>query len=522
MGMKPSRRDDSAASKPPGVPLLMALLARFSGAFLLASGLFALAALLAFGTFARQTPLGIAFLGGGFVCLALWLVGRFLERGTPQSGTNLSFARDVSARGRTLVAFNALASTLLLAVVLVGANWLAARHHHTFDLTSNRSNSLSDQTLKTLDRVPSNLRFTYFYATAQSDPNIQNLLGAYARASNRVRVEVVSALREPSRVPRGFNGAPLIVAQFEGAKTGAAPQEISVPDESNVTSAILKILDPKARTLYFLQGHGEVAPTQLAVLQVALEAQNYTLKTLSLQVKGAKIPSDCAALLVLAPQVDFSAGEAKILSTYAASQGHLVALLSPTRTSLPRVAAWIKSFGLVMRDGFVFDRAFQNPQWPVGARGDIRRHPILRGVSADCVFPGSVPLQIAPVAPGLSPLFVSSSQSQAVLPAGKIVSSGPFVLAAASERGRSRAVICASAALSVGEGLSLFGNKSFLLSSLNWTVGNDALVSIPPKAPVQNTLQMPEVAARFASLLCAVVLPLLALGAGALVWWKRR
>jgi ABC-type uncharacterized transport system involved in gliding motility auxiliary subunit len=33
---------------------------------------------------------------------------------------------------------------------------------------------------------------------------------------------------------------------------------------------------------------------------------------------------------------------------------------------------------------------------------------------------------------------------------------------------------------------------------------------------------MPDVTARFASLFSVMVLPLLALGIGALVWWKRR
>ena len=495
--------------------------ARFAGAFLLAAGLFALAALLAFATFARQTPMGIAFISGGFVCVAAWFLGRLQRRASQKMKGIAAPERDLAARGRNLLAFNALASTFLLGVVLIGVNYFAARRHLTFDLTRDRSNSLSEQTQKILEKLPANLRFTYFYASAQSDSNIQNLLNAYARASDRVRVETVSALREPSRVPPGFNGAPLVVARLDDAKS-SPPQEITVPDEQNTTSAILKLLNPKARTLYFLKGHGEVAPAQLAGLQVALEAQNYTLKTLTLQTRSAAIPADCAALLLVAPQVDCSAAELEILERNARGQGRMVFLLSPTRQKMPRFERLVAFYGLKVGAGYVFDRAFQNPQWPVGVRGDAMRHPILRGVSADCVFPGSVPLKIAPNAPGLVPLFESSAASQAVFGAGKILDKGPFVLAAASERGENRALICASATVAVGEGLALFGNKSFLLSGVNWTVGNDALISISPKSATQNTLQMPDVVARFASLLCALVLPLLALGAGALVWWKRR
>ncbi len=492
------------------------LWARLAGAWLIASGLFALAALVALGTFGRQTALGNAFVGGGAACLLLWLVGRAKTRtsATPQR------PRDVAARGRTRLFFKALSSTFLLAIALVGANTLAARRHVTFDLTANRLNSLSDQTLKTLAKLPAGVRFTYFYGSPQSDPAISSLLAAYARASDKVRFELVSALREPSRVPPGFNGAPIVVARLD--KAGAPPQEISVPDEQNVTSALLKLLDPRARSLYFLQGHGEIAPPLLREWQIALEAQNYSLKTLSLQTKTARIPADCAALLILAPQVDLAAGEAKILGDYAAKRGRLMILLAPLRAPLPRFAALVKTFGLTLSQGFVSDAAYRNPQWPVGILGETSRHPILRGVSADCVFPGSAPLQAAPVAPGLVPLFLSSEQSQALSASGQLLARGPFVLAAASQRGPTRAVVGASATMAIGQGLSLFGNKSLLLSSLNWVVGNDLLVSIPAKAPGQNTLQMPDVTARFAALLCVAVLPLLSLGIGALVWWARR
>lgn len=495
------------------------MLARLAGAFLLASGFFALAALVAFGTYGQQTPAGYAFALGGFLSLAAWLMGRAQSRKWHKSAP-----RDRFSRQRTLLGFNAVASVALLGTVLIGANYLATRRHKTFDLTQNRINSLSDQTLQILAKLPAPLRLTYFYASRQIDPSAQSLLDAYARASDKVRVESVSALREPSRVPPSFNGAPLLVAQLERDGKAAPKQEVSVADEQNLSSALLKLLEPKARTLYFLSGHGEVAPTQIPELQSALETQNYNLKTLSLLSNGAKIPADAAALVIMAPQVDLGAREAQILSAYFAQKGRLIFLLSPARQKLPRFEALLKSWSAIVGSGAVFDdqQAYQSPQLPVGVRGDGTRHPILRGVAGDVVFPGAVPLRAAPNAQGFTPLFQSSNNSQAVLPDGKSAARGPFVLAAAIERGQSRAVISSSASLATAEGLRLFGNQSFVLSSVNWAVGNDALVSIPPKTPLSTTLQMPDATARFAAIFSVVVLPLLALAIGAAVWWKRR
>jgi hypothetical protein len=91
----------------------------------------------------------------------------------------------------------------------------------------------------------------------------------------------------------------------------------------------------------------------------------------------------------------------------------------------------------------------------------------------------------------LTPLFASSTQSQSLEQNGNGGQRGPFVLAVAIQKGESRALISSSAALAVGEGLTLFGNKSFLLSSVNWAVGNDALVSIPPKARFRPSSKCP-------------------------------
>ncbi len=435
-----------------------------------------------------------------------------------------SAPRDRSSRQRALLGFNAVASVALLGILLIGANYIASRRHFTFDLTRNRVNSLSEQTHKALEKLPSPLRLTYFHASRQIDPTAQSLLDAYARASDKVRVESVSALREPSRVPPSFNGAPLLIAQLEKDGKVVQRQEISVADEGNLTSALLKLANPQAETLYFLSGHGEVAPSQVPELQSALAAQNYEVKTLSLLPQGAKIPADAAALVIMAPQVDLGAREAEILSTYLANKGRMVWLLSPSRQKLPRFEALLKLLGASVGSGAVFDlqQAYQSPQLPVGIRGDGTRHPLLRGVSGDVVFPGAVPLQIGARATGITPIFTTSAQSQSLKPDGSASGKGPFVLAAAIERGASRALISSSAALAVGEGLSLFGNKSFLLAGINWVVGNDALISIPPKPPIASTLQMPDASARFAALFSILVMPLVALFIGAAVWWKRR
>jgi ABC-type uncharacterized transport system involved in gliding motility auxiliary subunit len=111
------------------------------------------------------------------------------------------------------------------------------------------------------------------------------------------------------------------------------------------------------------------------------------------------------------------------------------------------------------------------------------------------------------------------------------------VLAAAAERttpgaagggstGGGRAVIMGNADFASDQVLQVFGqasgNMSFFLAAVNWTVGNEALVSIPPKPPVTNTITLSPDTGRFVALLSLFALPLLVIIVGGVVWWKRR
>jgi ABC-type uncharacterized transport system involved in gliding motility auxiliary subunit len=68
----------------------------------------------------------------------------------------------------------------------------------------------------------------------------------------------------------------------------------------------------------------------------------------------------------------------------------------------------------------------------------------------------------------------------------------------------------------------VYGNNSFFLSAVNWVVGNDALVAIPPKAPVTNSIAMTLSLQRFAVIISLFTVPLVLLLVGTAVWMRRR
>jgi ABC-type uncharacterized transport system involved in gliding motility auxiliary subunit len=151
------------------------------------------------------------------------------------------------------------------------------------------------------------------------------------------------------------------------------------------------------------------------------------------------------------------------------------------------------------------------------------RHRLLRGVSADVLFSGAMPLGITGAA-GATPtvLFQSSPQSQAVTPPNRNTRPGPFVLAAAVEKSVARVVVVGNALFVTDQFIQALGNSSFFISSVNWTVGDDQSVAIPPKPPLVNRIEVNEQTARFLALLTLLVLPAAVLLMGGVVWWKRR
>ncbi len=503
------------------------LLAPFAGAFLIAAAFFALAAIVGFGSEGARSEWGWGFAVLAFLAFGLWFFGRRKIAHVPS---------DEYSRQRAMLGFNAVFSTILFLALLVGINYIATRRHTVLDLTSNRINSLSDQTIRALGQLKGPVKFTYVWAPSETmrqvSPSAQAVLTAYQGASDHVRVEYLNAFQDPLKLQSlklsTFTGQPLLLISDAAASqnSDAARQEVPVMDEQNVTSALLKIITPKPRVLYFLDGHGEMSPVQsgpnarLNGARSALEAQNYTLRNLSLLGAQSKIPADAAALIVLAPQVDLGANEVAKLKKYLVGKGRLLLFFDPVATPLTRWKTVTSELNVQLLDGLILefneDKMYTKPELVIGELGDTARQPLLRGVNANVIFPVATPLLTSGGANSIVsafPLFQTSSMSRSVAQGRTMreLSQGPFVVATAVERtsGQAmRAVVVGNAAFATDAAWNQFGNASFFLSSVNWVVGNDALVSIPPKPPVTNSLNANDVTRRFAILIALVALPL--------------
>ena len=66
------------------------------------------------------------------------------------------------------------------------------------------------------------------------------------------------------------------------------------------------------------------------------------------------------------------------------------------------------------------------------------------------------------------------------------------------------------------------GNIDLGINMVNWLSKQDKLITIPPRAAKDNTVNLSKTQLEFISIGLVIVLPLLLALVGGIVWWRRR
>src|SRR5689334_22803852 len=87
-------------------------------------------------------------------------------------------------------------SVLVFLAIIVAVNYLSARQNKRWDLTANRQNSLSDQTVKVLTDLKAPVKFTVFEKNTDMEP-FRARLNEYAYTSKQVSVDYIDPDTRP-------------------------------------------------------------------------------------------------------------------------------------------------------------------------------------------------------------------------------------------------------------------------------------------------------------------------------------
>jgi len=217
---------------------------------------------------------------------------------------------------------------LLTLCIITVANVLADRYNKSYDSTSNKRYSLSDQTAKIVKGLSQPISITYFDKTTGFQTG-KDLLDRYSTLSTKIHVDYI----DPDKNPQAARAAGISKYGTTVVQIGAKKEDAKSVTEEEITGAIIRDLKSNTRSVCFLTGDGErqIDDTDrpgLSHLKDLLSKDDYTTKSISLLEK-ADIPADCTVVVVAGPKNDYQQSEVDAIKKYVEDGGRAFFLLDP-------------------------------------------------------------------------------------------------------------------------------------------------------------------------------------------------
>ena len=437
---------------------------------------------------------------------------------------------------------------LVIVAVLVVANFLANRYNKSYDATSNKRFTLSDQTKKVVGELKQDITIQYFDRPSGMQAG-KDLLDRYAGLSPKVRIEYVDLLKQP-QLARAAN----VSREGEAiVEIGAKKEEAKTFDEEGVTGALVRALKGGERTVCVVGGSGEhrvddTTADGLSDFQTSVQKDNYKSKSINLLEK-AEVPSDCTVLVIAGPTGDYIPAEVDAIKKYVENGGRALFMLDPplklgrkeisdNKPLVDLLASW----GVTVDKDLLLD---ENPvSQLVGLDATVplvttyESHPIVNELSGTATgFPISRSLDTKNGdKTSVTKLFSTSANSFSTTnlssPEIRIDPNkdkkGPFTLAAAvtyntgKPNSQGRVIVVGSSRWASNSFLRFNGNRNLMLNMMNWLSSDEDLISIRPKEQEDRRISLTR--AQFFTLrsVSQFLLPLIVVVSGVMVWWRRR
>jgi ABC-type uncharacterized transport system involved in gliding motility auxiliary subunit len=464
------------------------------------------------------------------------------------------------------------ASVLIVLGLLVFANLLSNRYNKRWDLTENRQYSLSDQSVKLMQGLKSPAKFIVFDKEDQFD-RYRTRLTEYQYNSRQVQIDYVDPDKTPVKAKEyKIEQYGTIVVEYMGRT-----ERVTNNTEQDLTNALIKVLNPQAKKVYFLAGHGEKDPGKsdrdgYSTIADSLKRDNYEFDKLVL-AQTNEIPKDCTVLVVAGPRTDLLEQEVPLIEEYLKSRtGKLLVLLDPPDDfkqpqQWPRLTGLLKQWGINATSSVVVDVSGRTsvmtvpvaaPPYPTHAItnnfGLITMYPMVRAVIPETAAPdkrsGQSFIQTAqrswaetdfkelaaatndnnvnalkpepdkgdiagPVSIGVATAVQSTANTQKDAKADAKPDEG-------APKPETRVAAIGDSDFAANNYLGVEGNRDLFMNTVNWLSQQESLISIRPRDASDRRLTLTANITSAIFWLSIFIIPAAVLGAGVLAWWRRR
>jgi ABC-type uncharacterized transport system involved in gliding motility auxiliary subunit len=445
---------------------------------------------------------------------------------------------------RALRATNLAVYTVIAVAIIVVVNWFSNQHVTRWDLTKNKTYSLSPQTLKLLRGLNQDITLYVFDQKSRFQQQ-GDVLNLYSEASHRVKVRYVDPNRDPALAKQFAvrNYGTIIVDM------GNRHFEAQSNDEQGITNALVRVLKQQSE-VYFVQGHGEhdpdgSDPDGYSDLKKALGSEDTEVKTLPL-IQNPQIPLDANLVVIAGPRHDYLPPEVDALQKYLAGGGRLLLFLD-AGVELPNLDKLLSDHNVTVQNDLVID---QNPIAQMfGTQPDMPliikygNSPITQPLQREAtLFPLTRSFQIGKeykagvTADSLCETTAQSSGVQNWNPTIREIRlrpgsdlKGPLTVAVSLDISSSggegkadgRVVALGTSLVAANRFINFQGNRDLVLNMVDWLTSNESMMSIRPKPPASQHLNL--TASQMNSILLRLIgVPIVIIAAGIIVWWGRR
>jgi ABC-type uncharacterized transport system involved in gliding motility auxiliary subunit len=435
--------------------------------------------------------------------------------------------------------------SIAVIAILVVINFVGFRHHKTFDLTTEKLYTLSDQTRN----IVSNLKQDLTVARFDKTPNatFDDLMAEYKALSPHFKYQFVDPNQKPEVAEEfGVTHPGDVVVAYGARKEHLASGPRSEPGEEDITGAIVKVTSDKIKEVCFVTGHGEKSLTDssqdgFSQVDAGLKKENYTTKTINL-IADNGVPADCSAVVIAGPKQTYYPQETAMLGKFLDAGGDALILVDPATD--PKLDDLFQSWNVAAGNDIVVDASGMGQLFGGGpiipVVQDFGSSPITKGFQGSVAFfPLARTVSIADknkTIPQTVDLLKTSERSFTIPklePGQKKISFdpktdkiGPLSLGVAANRKvgdkDARLVVIGNSQFAANPFVTQQRNGDLFYNAVDWLLQDENLISIRPKSATNRRVNLSEAQSATLHWMNLVFIPGLVIFSGVYIWWKRR
>jgi len=426
---------------------------------------------------------------------------------------------------------------LISLVGLTCVNILAVKYNHKFDWTSDKLNSLSDQSLKAAQALTQDTRFVLLYRTDDQNGesiqrSIKDLAALYQNVTPKISFESHNAIVDPATAKNyDFSSGPFALFVQQGERK----LKIDTPSEEGVTRALIKLSRTSKKVIYFVTGHGEREldakdADGLSFLVDELRV-TYDVRSLTLYQNKNVVPEDAAAVAIVRPTQQYLDDEIHALREYVQVRGGklLIAIDPGMKQNLAGLA---RSFGIEFHNDYVIDlRSRTLHMGPASVLGTNYPDPsaITQGFpeASFSLFQIASSLKKSPDAPSdakVIGLVGTDTQTMATSELGEVTykPNGPHTIGMEATSGKSIVIVFGDSDFMCNSFIQQNLNNDLAMNIFAELANDKDLISIRPRVAKGTKLEMTRQNFNAYVFLFLIPLPVVLFILGGVMFWRRR